>query len=60
MPLVRTLKAFQWLASCDRGVLLLFLIIWPMYLIGACFWSFGFLQEADREMLFEKRSQEAR
>jgi glycosyltransferase involved in cell wall biosynthesis len=43
MPLVRVARATIWLATYDRKALLLFLIVWPMYLIAAAFWSFGFL-----------------
>lgn len=45
MPFVRTLRAAQWLAKHDRKMFSLFLLIWPLYLIAATFWSYGFLQE---------------
>jgi glycosyltransferase involved in cell wall biosynthesis len=45
MPFVRTLRAAQWLAGHDGKMFLLFLLIWPLYLIAATFWSCGFLQE---------------
>lgn len=46
MPLVRLLRAFIWFAKYDKRVLLIFLLTWPMYLLAASFWSFGFLTEA--------------
>jgi len=46
MPFMRTFRAFTWFAKHDRNVLLRFLLIWPMYFLAACFWSFGFLREA--------------
>jgi hypothetical protein len=45
MPLVRLLRAFTWFAKHDQRVLLIFLFTWPMYLLAASFWSFGFLTE---------------
>jgi GT2 family glycosyltransferase len=45
MPFVRLFRAFTWFAKHDRSVLLVFLFIWPMYLLAAGFWSFGFLSE---------------
>lgn len=45
MPLMRTFRAFTWFAKHDQQVLLRFLLIWPMYLLAACFWSYGFLSE---------------
>jgi GT2 family glycosyltransferase len=44
MPIVRLLRAAIWLAANDRKALLLFMFVWPMYFLGAAFWSFGFLQ----------------
>ena len=49
MPLVRTLRAAQWFAKHDRKTLLLFFLIWPLYLLAAIFWSYGFLQQVLRE-----------
>jgi hypothetical protein len=49
MPLVRTLRAVQWFAKYDRRTLAIFLLIWPLYLLAAAFWSYGFLREALRE-----------
>ena len=46
MPLVRTLRAAQWLARHSRGMLPLFLLISPLYLLAAIFWSYGFLGQA--------------
>jgi succinoglycan biosynthesis protein ExoA len=45
MPFVRTVRAFQWLAKHNKKLLLLFCLIWPLYLLAAVFWSYGFLQE---------------
>jgi GT2 family glycosyltransferase len=44
MPLVRTVNAFRWFFTNDRGALLKFIFAWPFYLVSAAFWSFGFLQ----------------
>jgi glycosyltransferase involved in cell wall biosynthesis len=46
MPFVRTARAAEWLARYDRKTFLLFLLIWPAYLLAAAFWSYGFLEEA--------------
>lgn len=46
MPFVRLARAVVWLAKTDRWALLVFLLISPMYLLGACLWSFGFFQGA--------------
>lgn len=46
MPLVRLFRAVTWFAKYDRKVLLVFFLIWPMYLLAASFWSFGFLSQA--------------
>lgn len=45
MPFVRTARAAQWLLKYDRKMFLLFLLIWPLYLLAAAFWSYGFLGE---------------
>jgi GT2 family glycosyltransferase len=50
MPFVRTVNAFRWLAKYDRRALMILFLLAPMYLLAACFWSFGFLQEAASEM----------
>lgn len=49
MPLARLKNAVMWLASYDRKALLLFLLVWPMYLIATVCWSFGFLQGVREE-----------
>lgn len=45
MPLVRLWRALRWFAKYDKQVLLMFLLIWPLYLLAAAFWSFGFLSQ---------------
>jgi len=49
MPLVRLLRAAIWFAKHDKQVFLMFLIIWPLYLVAASFWSFGFLSQRWRK-----------
>jgi GT2 family glycosyltransferase len=44
MPFARLKNAAVWLAKYDFKALLLFLFVWPLYLIGAGFWSYGFYQ----------------
>jgi glycosyltransferase involved in cell wall biosynthesis len=46
MPFARTFRALVWFARHDWRVLSLFLLIWPMYLLAAAYWSFGFLRES--------------
>lgn len=46
MPFMRLYRAFIWFAKHDRAVLMVFLVIWPMYLLAAGYWSVGFLSEA--------------
>lgn len=46
MPFVRLWTALVWFVKNDRGVLPIFAVIWPMYLLAATFWSFGFLSES--------------
>ena len=46
MPLVRLARAATWLARIDLRAFLVFVLISPMYLLGACFWSAGFYQGA--------------
>lgn len=46
MPIVRLAKAASWLARIDKRTFLMFLLISPMYLLGSCFWAFGFFQGA--------------
>jgi GT2 family glycosyltransferase len=49
MPFVRLARAANWLARIDMKTFLIFLLISPMYLLGACFWSFGFFQGASKK-----------
>ena len=49
MPFVRTARAAVWLGRYDRKMFLLFMLIWPAYLLAALFWSFGFFGEAISE-----------
>jgi glycosyltransferase involved in cell wall biosynthesis len=49
MPFVRWARAAQWLAKIDRRALVMFLLISPMYLLGAAFWSMGFFKNAIAE-----------
>lgn len=46
MPFVRWARAALWLAKIDRRALLMFVLISPMYLLGAGFWSVGFFKNA--------------
>jgi glycosyltransferase involved in cell wall biosynthesis len=47
MPFVRTFNAVKWLVAIkDKEALRVLLLLWPMYLLAATFWSYGFLQEA--------------
>lgn len=48
MPLMRTYRAFLWLSRHDRRSFMVFLAIWPLYLLAAAFWSYGFFGEAAR------------
>lgn len=45
MPLFRLVGAVRWFAKYDKRVLLMFLLIWPLYLMAATCWSFGFLSQ---------------
>ena len=45
-PFGRTFRAARWLLACDRKTFALFMFIWPLYLLAASFWSFGFMQGA--------------
>jgi hypothetical protein len=49
MPFVRWARAAQWLAKIDRRALVMFLLISPMYLLGAAFWSMGFFKNVIAE-----------
>ena len=46
LPLARTARAAQWLAKYDKKLLLLFLLVWPAYLLAAVWWAVGFFREA--------------
>ena len=48
MPFVRFARAAAWLAKTGGQALFAFALIAPMYLLGACYWSFGFFQGATR------------
>ena len=48
MPVARTLRAAGWLAAHDQKLFLLFLLLWPVYLLAAAVWAFGFFREAVR------------
>ena len=45
MPFVRTWNALVWFVKHDRKTLLPFLLVWPIYLLAAMFWSYGFMSE---------------
>ncbi|MEK6280858.1 MAG: glycosyltransferase [Acidobacteriota bacterium] len=49
MPFARLKNAIVWLAAYDKKALLFFLLVWPMYLIAAGFWAFGFHQGVREE-----------
>lgn len=49
MPFARTYRALVWFARYDGRVLLLFLLIWPVYLLASAYWSFGFFSERWRQ-----------
>ena len=46
MPIVRSARAAVWLAGTDAKTFLTFLLISPMYLLAACYWSVGFYLSA--------------
>ena len=46
LPFARTARAAGWLARYDLKKFLLFLLIWPLYLLAMSFWSFGFFKGA--------------
>lgn len=46
MPIVRLARAAGWLARIDGRTFLAFVLISPMYLLAACYWSVGFFQGA--------------
>lgn len=45
MPFVRLFNAVVWFAKHDLRTFLIFLFIWPFYLLAASFWTYGFLSE---------------
>jgi glycosyltransferase involved in cell wall biosynthesis len=45
LPLARLIRAAKWLASHDRKALVIFLILSPMYLLAASFWTVGFSRQ---------------
>ena len=46
MPFYRTMRAALWFFSNDRKVFVFFLAAWPLYLLAALCWSWGFMGEA--------------
>jgi GT2 family glycosyltransferase len=56
MPLVRTARAAEWFARHDRPVLLLFAFIWPLYLLAAIFWSYGFLESVLHPLVLKSQN----
>lgn len=56
MPLVRLVRAVSWFARVDRQALLIFLLVSPMYLLAACYWSFGFFLGASSRSRSADRS----
>ena len=50
LPLARTARAGRWLAAHSKRLLLLFLLIWPLYLLGAMFWAYGFYRGSSEEV----------
>ena len=50
LPLMRLKRAFVWTALHDRKAFLVLLLFWPMYLLAASFWTYGFFEEAVSEM----------
>jgi glycosyltransferase involved in cell wall biosynthesis len=51
MPFGRLVRAALWLLKNNKGIMARFLVISPMYLLAAIFWSFGFFQQAARQMV---------
>jgi len=49
MPFVRTWNAARWFAAHDLKTLGIFLFLWPMYMLAASFWTFGFYRQAIKE-----------
>ena len=48
MPALRTARAFRWFARHDKKLLATFLLTWPLYLLAATVWSYGFFQGAKK------------
>ncbi len=46
MPLYRLMKAARWFFSHDKKAFVFFLAAWPLYLLAALWWSWGFMREA--------------
>jgi GT2 family glycosyltransferase len=46
MPLYRLMKAARWFLSNDKEVFIFFLAAWPLYLLAALWWSWGFMRGA--------------
>ncbi|HLG17596.1 MAG TPA: glycosyltransferase [Blastocatellia bacterium] len=46
LPFARLARAAASLIRHDLQAFLVFLLVWPMYLLAAAFWSFGFFQGA--------------
>jgi GT2 family glycosyltransferase len=46
MPFYRTMKAALWFFSNDKKAFVFFLAAWPLYLLAALCWSWGFMGEA--------------
>ena len=51
MPFVRLARAAVWLAKTGGRAFPAFVLISPMYLLAACYWSFGFFQGARNAMI---------
>jgi glycosyltransferase involved in cell wall biosynthesis len=49
MPFVRTVNAAKWLMAHEKKMLVTFLFLWPMYLVAASFWTWGFFRQAIKE-----------
>jgi GT2 family glycosyltransferase len=50
MPFVRTYRALLWLGKNDRRLFMAFLFAWPLYLLAAAFWAYGFFREAAKKV----------
>jgi glycosyltransferase involved in cell wall biosynthesis len=49
MPFVRTWNAMKWFAAHDLKTLGVLLVLSPMYLVAASFWTYGFFRQAIKE-----------